>query len=101
MLLNAVCLARASGAALQVSCSRGRCGRAPSDLQAHELDAKHQAEATKAEKWQFEYKNLHDKYDALQKEKEVSRSHRKSCFTNAIPVNLVHVVLNFNEIGIQ
>ncbi|XP_019714087.1 protein Hook homolog 2 isoform X1 [Hippocampus comes] len=38
--------------------------------QAHELDAKHQAEAMKAEKWQFEYKNLHDKYDALQKEKE-------------------------------
>lgn len=27
----------------------------------------------KAEKWQFEYKNLHDKYDALLKEKEVSR----------------------------
>ncbi|XP_051904742.1 protein Hook homolog 2-like isoform X1 [Hippocampus zosterae] len=38
--------------------------------QARELDAKHQAEAMKAEKWQFEYKNLHDKYDALQKEKE-------------------------------
>uniref|UniRef100_A0A671YGJ6 Hook microtubule tethering protein 2 n=1 Tax=Sparus aurata TaxID=8175 RepID=A0A671YGJ6_SPAAU len=27
-------------------------------------------EAMKAEKWQFEYKNLHDKYDALLKEKE-------------------------------
>lgn len=26
----------------------------------------------KAEKWQFEYENLYDKYDALQKEKEVS-----------------------------
>uniref|UniRef100_A0A3Q0SVE8 Hook microtubule tethering protein 2 n=1 Tax=Amphilophus citrinellus TaxID=61819 RepID=A0A3Q0SVE8_AMPCI len=26
--------------------------------------------AMKAEKWQFEYKNLHDKYDALLKEKE-------------------------------
>ena len=25
----------------------------------------------KAEKWQFEYKNLHDKYEALVKEKEV------------------------------
>ncbi|XP_041813038.1 protein Hook homolog 2-like isoform X2 [Chelmon rostratus] len=38
--------------------------------QAHELHTKHSAEAMKAEKWQFEYKNLHDKYDALQKEKE-------------------------------
>ena len=43
-----------------------------SDLQAHELHSKHSAEALKAEKWQFEYKNLFDKYDALQKEKEVS-----------------------------
>uniref|UniRef100_A0A7N8YIN0 Hook microtubule tethering protein 2 n=1 Tax=Mastacembelus armatus TaxID=205130 RepID=A0A7N8YIN0_9TELE len=40
--------------------------------QAHELHTKHSAEAMKAEKWQFEYKNLHDKYDALMKEKEVS-----------------------------
>uniref|UniRef100_A0A672H081 Calponin-homology (CH) domain-containing protein n=1 Tax=Salarias fasciatus TaxID=181472 RepID=A0A672H081_SALFA len=38
--------------------------------QAHELHSKHSAEAMKAEKWQFEYKNLHDKYDALLKEKE-------------------------------
>ncbi|XP_041860826.1 protein Hook homolog 2-like [Melanotaenia boesemani] len=38
--------------------------------QAHELHTKHSAEAMKAEKWQFEYKNLYDKYDALQKEKE-------------------------------
>lgn len=44
-----------------------------SDLQAHELHTMHSAEAMKAEKWQFEYKNLHDKYDALLKEKEVSR----------------------------
>lgn len=43
-----------------------------SDLQAHELLTKHSAEAMKAEKWQFEYKNLHDKYVALRKEKEVS-----------------------------
>uniref|UniRef100_A0A8C9ZFM1 Hook microtubule tethering protein 2 n=1 Tax=Sander lucioperca TaxID=283035 RepID=A0A8C9ZFM1_SANLU len=41
--------------------------------QAHELHTKHSAEAMKAEKWQFEYKNLNDKYDALLKEKEVSR----------------------------
>uniref|UniRef100_A0A8C2ZN44 Hook microtubule tethering protein 2 n=1 Tax=Cyclopterus lumpus TaxID=8103 RepID=A0A8C2ZN44_CYCLU len=40
--------------------------------QTHELHTKHSAEAMKAEKWQFEYKNLHDKYDAVQKEKEVS-----------------------------
>uniref|UniRef100_A0A3Q3W166 Calponin-homology (CH) domain-containing protein n=1 Tax=Mola mola TaxID=94237 RepID=A0A3Q3W166_MOLML len=38
--------------------------------QAHELHTKHTAEAMKAEEWQFEYKNLHDKYDALLKEKE-------------------------------
>uniref|UniRef100_A0A3Q1C337 Calponin-homology (CH) domain-containing protein n=1 Tax=Amphiprion ocellaris TaxID=80972 RepID=A0A3Q1C337_AMPOC len=38
--------------------------------QAHELHTKHSAEAMKAEKWQFEYKNLNDKYDALLKEKE-------------------------------
>ncbi|XP_024128660.1 protein Hook homolog 2 isoform X2 [Oryzias melastigma] len=38
--------------------------------QAHELHTKHSAEAMKAEKWQFEYKNLHDKYNALLKEKE-------------------------------
>ncbi|KAM9780514.1 protein Hook homolog 2 [Neosynchiropus ocellatus] len=38
--------------------------------QAHELHTKHSAEAMKAEKWQFEYRNLHDKYDALVKEKE-------------------------------
>uniref|UniRef100_A0A8C6NI79 Hook microtubule tethering protein 2 n=1 Tax=Nothobranchius furzeri TaxID=105023 RepID=A0A8C6NI79_NOTFU len=40
--------------------------------QAHELHSKHSAEAMKAEKWQFEYKNLHDKYEALLKDKEVS-----------------------------
>ncbi|XP_031726848.1 protein Hook homolog 2 isoform X1 [Anarrhichthys ocellatus] len=38
--------------------------------QAHELHTKHSVEAMKAEKWQFEYKNLHDKYDAQLKEKE-------------------------------
>ncbi|XP_030646091.1 protein Hook homolog 2 isoform X1 [Chanos chanos] len=38
--------------------------------QVHELDAKHSSEAMKAEKWQFEYKNLNDKYEALLKEKE-------------------------------
>ncbi|KAM9784105.1 protein Hook homolog 2-like [Syngnathus typhle] len=37
--------------------------------QAHELLTKHQAQAMEAEKWQFEYKNLYDKYEALQKEK--------------------------------
>ncbi|XP_066564038.1 protein Hook homolog 2 [Amia ocellicauda] len=38
--------------------------------QVHELHAKHSSEAVKAEKWQFEYKNLHDKFEALLKEKE-------------------------------
>lgn len=38
--------------------------------QAHELHTKHSAEAMKAEKWQFEYKNLQEKYDSLLKEKE-------------------------------
>lgn len=40
-------------------------------MQVHELHTKHSAEAVKAEKWQFEYNNLHDKYDSLSKEKEV------------------------------
>ncbi|XP_061604703.1 protein Hook homolog 2-like isoform X2 [Phyllopteryx taeniolatus] len=44
--------------------------------QTHELHTKHQAEATKAEKWQFEYTNLYDKYDALQKERERLMSER-------------------------
>uniref|UniRef100_A0A8C7H0I1 Hook microtubule tethering protein 2 n=1 Tax=Oncorhynchus kisutch TaxID=8019 RepID=A0A8C7H0I1_ONCKI len=38
--------------------------------QVHELHTKHSSEALKAEKWQFEYNNLQDKYDALLKEKE-------------------------------
>nr|XP_023647532.1 protein Hook homolog 2 isoform X1 [Paramormyrops kingsleyae] len=38
--------------------------------QVQELHAKHMSEALKAEKWQFEYNNLHDKYEALRKEKE-------------------------------
>ncbi|XP_043090959.1 protein Hook homolog 2 isoform X2 [Puntigrus tetrazona] len=38
--------------------------------QAHEMSAKHSAEAMKAEKWQFEYKNLSDKYETLLKERE-------------------------------
>ncbi|XP_047215342.1 protein Hook homolog 2-like isoform X1 [Girardinichthys multiradiatus] len=46
--------------------------------QAHELHTKHTAEAMKAEKWQFEYKNLNDKYDALLKEKERLISERDS-----------------------
>ncbi|MEQ2183677.1 hypothetical protein GOODEAATRI_000504 [Goodea atripinnis] len=46
--------------------------------QAHKLHTKHTAEAMKAEKWQFEYKNLNDKYDALLKEKERLISERDS-----------------------
>uniref|UniRef100_A0A8C2IXN7 Hook C-terminal domain-containing protein n=1 Tax=Cyprinus carpio TaxID=7962 RepID=A0A8C2IXN7_CYPCA len=37
---------------------------------AHEMSTKHSAEAMKAEKWQFEYKNLNDKYETLLKERE-------------------------------
>lgn len=48
------------------------CPLPPTPPQAQELHSKHSAEAMKAEKWQFEYRNLHDKYDALLKEKEVS-----------------------------
>ncbi|XP_013889241.1 protein Hook homolog 2 isoform X1 [Austrofundulus limnaeus] len=44
--------------------------------QAHELHTKHSAEAMKAEKWQFEFKNLYDKFDALLKEKERLMSER-------------------------
>ncbi|XP_043956411.1 protein Hook homolog 2 isoform X1 [Gambusia affinis] len=46
--------------------------------QAHELHTRHTVEAMKAEKWQFEYKNLYDKYDALLKEKERLISERDS-----------------------
>ncbi|XP_061893145.1 protein Hook homolog 2-like [Entelurus aequoreus] len=46
--------------------------------QAHELHTKHQLEAVKAEKWQFEYRNLNDKYDALLKEKERLMSERET-----------------------
>nr|XP_015204674.1 PREDICTED: protein Hook homolog 2 isoform X1 [Lepisosteus oculatus] len=38
--------------------------------QVRELSDKHSAEAVKAEKWQFEYKTLHVKYEALLQEKE-------------------------------
>ncbi|KAL4647923.1 hypothetical protein GN956_G8897 [Arapaima gigas] len=38
--------------------------------QVHDLATKHQEEALKAEKWQFEYRNLMDKYKTLEKEKE-------------------------------
>ncbi|XP_039628562.1 protein Hook homolog 2-like isoform X2 [Polypterus senegalus] len=38
--------------------------------QIQELHSKHSSEAIKAEKWQFEYKNVHLKYEALLKEKE-------------------------------
>uniref|UniRef100_A0A8C9VGX2 Hook microtubule tethering protein 2 n=1 Tax=Scleropages formosus TaxID=113540 RepID=A0A8C9VGX2_SCLFO len=39
-------------------------------VQVQELHTKHSAESLKAEKWKFEYKNLHDKYEAMLKEKE-------------------------------
>ncbi|XP_061086872.1 protein Hook homolog 2-like [Conger conger] len=50
--------------------------------QVHELHTKHSSEALKAEKWQFEYKNLHDKYEAQQKEKERLISERDTLREN-------------------
>ncbi|XP_062336501.1 protein Hook homolog 2-like isoform X2 [Osmerus eperlanus] len=38
--------------------------------QVHELTSKHACEAVKAEKWQFEYKNLQEKHEALLMDKE-------------------------------
>ncbi|XP_077183358.1 protein Hook homolog 2 isoform X2 [Paroedura picta] len=38
--------------------------------QVQELHSKHAEEALKAEKWQFEFKNLKEKFDAVVKEKE-------------------------------
>ncbi|KTG04440.1 hypothetical protein cypCar_00047818 [Cyprinus carpio] len=40
------------------------------------MSTKHSAEAMKAEKWQFEYKNLSDKYETLLKEREKLISER-------------------------
>ncbi|XP_051988844.1 LOW QUALITY PROTEIN: protein Hook homolog 2-like [Xyrauchen texanus] len=44
--------------------------------QAHESSVKHSSEAMKAEKWQFEYKNLNDKYETLLQEREKLISER-------------------------
>uniref|UniRef100_A0A8B9H945 Hook microtubule-tethering protein 2 n=1 Tax=Astyanax mexicanus TaxID=7994 RepID=A0A8B9H945_ASTMX len=58
---------------LEEELRRANAGRTQLDSykrQVHELHTKHSSEAMKAEKWQFEYKNLHDKYEALLKEKE-------------------------------
>lgn len=43
----------------------------PSCIQVQELHTKHAEESLKAEKWQFEFKNLKEKFEALVKEKEV------------------------------
>ncbi|KAJ8363387.1 hypothetical protein SKAU_G00122180 [Synaphobranchus kaupii] len=50
--------------------------------QVHELHTKHSSEALKAEKWQFEYKNLNDKYEAQLKEKERLISERDTLREN-------------------
>ncbi|XP_066530251.1 protein Hook homolog 2 [Hoplias malabaricus] len=58
---------------LEEELRRANAGRTQLDSykrQVHELHAKHSSEAMKAEKWQFEYKNLYDKFEALLKEKE-------------------------------
>ncbi|XP_053708588.1 protein Hook homolog 2-like isoform X3 [Synchiropus splendidus] len=59
--------------------------------QAHELHTKHSAEAMKAEKWQFEFRNLHDKYDALVKEKESCSGQWSSVFPHIGIRNLSHL----------
>uniref|UniRef100_A0AAY5EXH1 Calponin-homology (CH) domain-containing protein n=1 Tax=Electrophorus electricus TaxID=8005 RepID=A0AAY5EXH1_ELEEL len=64
---------------LEEELRRANAGRTQLDSyrrQVHELHAKHTSEAMKAEKWQFEYKNLNDKYEALLKEKERLLSER-------------------------
>ncbi|XP_060760429.1 protein Hook homolog 2-like isoform X2 [Neoarius graeffei] len=58
---------------LEEELRRANAGRTQLDSykrQVHELHSKHSSEAVKAERWQFEYKNLNDKYEALLKEKE-------------------------------
>ncbi|KAK2864807.1 hypothetical protein Q7C36_003961 [Tachysurus vachellii] len=58
---------------LEEELRRANAGRTQLDSykrQVHELHTKHSSEAVKAERWQFEYKNLLDKYEALLKEKE-------------------------------
>uniref|UniRef100_A0A8C1P9F0 Hook microtubule-tethering protein 2 n=1 Tax=Cyprinus carpio TaxID=7962 RepID=A0A8C1P9F0_CYPCA len=44
--------------------------RSQLDTYKRQMSTKHSAEAMKAEKWQFEYKNLNDKYETLLKERE-------------------------------
>ncbi|KAM9434942.1 protein Hook homolog 2 [Clarias gariepinus] len=58
---------------LEEELRRAHAGRTQLDSykrQVHELHSRHSSEAVKAERWQFEYKNLNDKYEALIKEKE-------------------------------
>lgn len=59
--------------------------------QAHEMSAKHSAEAMKAEKWQFEYKNLNDKYETLLKEREKLISERDTLRETTEELRCVHV----------
>ncbi|KAB5517668.1 hypothetical protein PHYPO_G00169900 [Pangasianodon hypophthalmus] len=64
---------------LEEELRRANAGRTQLDSykrQVHELHSKHSSEAMKAERWQFEYKNLNDKYEALLKEKERLMSER-------------------------
>ncbi|XP_076866367.1 protein Hook homolog 2 [Brachyhypopomus gauderio] len=58
---------------LEEELRRANAGRTQLDScrrQVHELQAKHSSEVMKSEKWQFEFKNLSDKYEALLKERE-------------------------------
>ncbi|KAL0993059.1 hypothetical protein UPYG_G00102710 [Umbra pygmaea] len=65
--------------------------------QVHELHTKHSSEAIKAEKWQFEYKNLHDKHNALLQEKERLISERETLRETIDELRCVQVQQNFNN----
>ncbi|XP_062872704.1 protein Hook homolog 2-like [Trichomycterus rosablanca] len=79
---------------LEEELCRANAGRTQLDSykkQVHELHTKHSSEAVKAERWQFEYKNLHEKYEALLKEKERLISERDTLRENNEELRCVQV----------
>ncbi|KAF5906019.1 protein Hook 2-like isoform X2 [Clarias magur] len=79
---------------LEEELRRAHAGRTQLDSykrQVHELHSKHSSEAVKAERWQFEYKNLNDKYEALIKEKERLISERDTLRETNEELRCVHV----------
>lgn len=66
---------------LEEELRKANAGRAQLEThkrQVRELHSKHSEEALKAEKWQFEYRNLKEKFEALVKEKERLMEERDS-----------------------